>query len=136
MSGKKIIGTHNGLSRIKTFSIEEVFGWIKESANRKIYWEENGFVIKNSMLYRARIYQEKGISCISCGLQGSFFAFEKDRGGGLHLDLYGKNDEEDVMLTIDHIVPSSKGGKNDKSNLQTMCKICNERKADSFAIDN
>jgi len=34
-------------------------------------------------------------------------------------------------LTIDHILPKSKGGGNKMSNLQILCKICNEIKADS-----
>ena len=49
---------------------------------------------------------------------------------GLHLDLYGFIDEEEVLMTIDHIVPKSKGGINENINYQTMCKICNEMKAD------
>jgi 5-methylcytosine-specific restriction endonuclease McrA len=34
-------------------------------------------------------------------------------------------------LTIDHVVPRSKGGTDDRSNLQTLCRPCNEKKADS-----
>ena len=130
MEREKIKGTHNGLTRIMEFTIAEVMGWV-EDKDTKVYWEENGFSIKSRMLYRARIYADKGMNCVSCGLEGLYFALEKDKGGGMHLDLYGKNEKEDVMLTIDHIVPSSKGGKNNIDNFQTMCKICNELKADS-----
>lgn len=123
----KIIPTHNGLIRLKTISIEEVFEWIEKNP-RRIYWERGDYVINCK---RAKVFHKKGLVCVNCGVEGKFFALEKDRGGGIHLDLYGLIDEEEVLITIDHIVPKSKGGVNKIINFQTMCKLCNEMKADS-----
>ena len=37
-------------------------------------------------------------------------------------------------LTLDHVVPKSKGGKSTWNNLVTACKPCNARKGD-FSLD-
>lgn len=36
-------------------------------------------------------------------------------------------------MTIDHIIPKSKGGVNDYSNYQMLCSACNQKKADNIS---
>lgn len=128
MLKKQIIPTHNGLERLKIFSIADIFDWIIKNPSR-IYMEIDDYKIN---LKRAKIFYKKGIICVNCGVSGLFFALEKDKGGGIHLDLYGLIDNEEVLLTIDHIIPKSKGGSNTYINFQIMCKLCNELKADNI----
>ena len=46
--------------------------------------------------------------------------------------LCGKSAEDGVQLEVDHIVPVSKGGKTEISNLQTLCMACNRGKRDKY----
>lgn len=41
---------------------------------------------------------------------------------------YCSKEEESRVLTIDHVIPRSKGGKNTWKNLVTACKKCNQKK--------
>ena len=47
----------------------------------------------------------------------------------------GRTAANDVILHVDHIVPRSKGGKNDLDNYQTLCHICNIGKGNKDETD-
>ena len=96
MNKDKIIPTHNGLERIRTYTIEEVFKWIDDNP-RKTYWEDGEYRIK---MTRAKIFKKKGLICSTCGLEGLYFILEKDKGGGIHLDLYGLENEVEILIQV------------------------------------
>lgn len=60
--------------------------------------------VRNIRVNRNRIYRRDGGECVYCG--------------------------STKQLTLDHVIPKSKGGKNTWSNLVTCCHKCNLYKAD------
>ena len=83
---------------------------------------------------RYLVFFEKGMTCVSCGIQGRFFAKERSpTDKRYHLNLYAVNDKgEEVLMTKDHIIPVSLGGRNTLDNLQCMCAPCNKAKGNQM----
>lgn len=77
-----------------------------------------------------KLFKYKGIHCVVCGLEGSFFAKERKMLENCwHLQLYGVKNGKEIMFTKDHIKARSMGGKDSIDNLQVMCSDCNQTKA-------
>lgn len=73
------------------------------------------------------------VSCVSCGLVGEIFYFEKCTPNERpHLNLYGRRDGKEVLITKDHIIPKSRGGEDYLTNYQTMCINCNRAKGNKI----
>lgn len=73
----------------------------------------------------------KGTKCCKCGAEGKYFVLEKLKKN-YKFHLYTVKNGKEVLITIDHIIPKSKGGGNNLSNLQPMCEDCNIEKGDSY----
>lgn len=129
--GKQMIGT---TWRKSVHGIEEV----REALGEKLFIKGrdgdckvnfHGDMIRaNSQRYQT--FLTKGTRCAKCGLGGKFFAKEKKIWEkSFHLEFYGIDENgEEVLMTKDHIIPRSLGGKNSVDNYQTMCTRCNMKK--------
>lgn len=122
--------SNHGYIIYKKYTIDEIKKSIEEGIlPDKILYHERDY--KDS-LRRVNIMLElikrDGNKCVQCNIIPEYFALGKDKIGRWHLDLYSDVGNESHMLTIDHIYPKSKGGKNEIENYQLMCKICNEDK--------
>jgi 5-methylcytosine-specific restriction endonuclease McrA len=75
-----------------------------------------------------------GYKCIECGIEGQFWALERfEKENRYHLNLYAIDENgKEVLMTKDHIVPKSLGGKDELENYQPMCCTCNEKKGNSY----
>jgi 5-methylcytosine-specific restriction endonuclease McrA len=83
---------------------------------------------------RYKLFKRVGCTCISCGIHGSFFRKERHKHDIMfHFNLYAiDNNGNEILMTKDHIIPKSKGGKNNLSNYQVMCVICNNNKGNQL----
>jgi hypothetical protein len=69
----------------------------------------------------------KSCVCCCCGIVGSRMLLDTPREGSgcAHFNLYAEWNGELVLMTRDHILPRSKGGKDTIANMRTMCTTCN-----------
>lgn len=121
-------GTHRGLERKSIHSVKEVFAAVRAAAGAPNFVVDGDAISPDS---KYALFLLAGTRCRHCGIRGVFFA--KERWPGVsqwHLNLYGVDSETgaEVVMTKDHVVPRSLGGTASLSNLQPLCKPCNERK--------
>lgn len=96
---------------------------------------ENGktyFIKMNS--HRYQCFKNSGLKCVKCGIEGKFFAMERgSKCKAYHFNLYAIDENgKEVLMTKDHIIPKSRGGKCSISNYQTMCYPCNQAKGNKL----
>lgn len=117
---------------IRKFDAEEILSLVRAGVQSiKIKHQGVGYEIRlNKRRYMVFANNPK---CCVCSLAGSQVRIEKQPSDKTpHLNLYGVDQKGSlILMTQDHILPKSHGGSDDFDNLQTMCVICNNLKANS-----
>lgn len=100
---------------------------------KKEFKNNKGEVFNVKLSSTRLIVFKKNKTCACCGIEGSIFLLERStKFENPHFNLYAKIGDELILMTKDHIVPSSQGGKDSLDNLQTMCSKCNQLKGNLF----
>ena len=115
------------------FGIYQVLSKI-QPADQKVRIEfetEHGPILVWMNSQRYHVFRTS-LKCVECGIRGQYFALEREEKHAPnigHFNLYAVDHSgQEVLMTKDHIVPRSKGGRNWLSNYQTMCATCNTKK--------
>jgi len=96
--------------------------------------EYDGDLIKMDS-QRYYVFRES-LNCHYCGIEGVKFCKERTRFSdpkrvnttNFHFNLYAIKEGEDILMTKDHVIPRSEGGRDVVSNYVTCCTKCNNEK--------
>ena len=122
----------SSVQTLAKYKAKEILEKVDNDATFEVKVDGRKIIVKLSSL-RLRTFQ-KSQTCVCCGRVGNVLGLDLPKGHTRpHFNLYcdrPENGENMILMTKDHIIPKSKGGKNHISNMQTMCCHCNRRKAD------
>lgn len=116
------------LIHLGEFDLDEVMPYISEHEIKRDYYvgEKKYSVRMNSDRYF--VFKDNP-ECVACGLVGTKMILDLNPGDqSPHFNLYAEEDGRYVLMTKDHWVAKALGGKDESSNYQTMCSICNNLK--------
>jgi 5-methylcytosine-specific restriction endonuclease McrA len=97
----KNINLSGGRKRAYAYLVKNYWDPEKKQSRQKVI-HYLGKVEGMTQIYAKEIFDKDGGMCRNCGSWDD--------------------------LTIDHIIPLTKGGTNDVDNLQTLCRKCNQKK--------
>jgi len=123
--------------RLGTVKIDEVLDFVPIGKNSKLPSKKDFFKKSIKLTsHRYKVYATKGIQCAHCGIIGLYFALEQSaaqKTNKYHFNLYAVDQQgNEVMLTVDHIIPKAKGGSDTLDNKQCLCFKCNNKKGDKL----
>lgn len=134
---KNILVVHKACIHLGSFDPESILEEIEPDAEPLFLWIDGVRTKVNRKSLRLQCFKRSTV-CVGCGRIGTVMSLDKFKAKSkipsAHFNLYAEEpDGRFVMMTKDHIIPKSKGGaKLWIGNLQTMCEICNAKKADKI----
>ena len=99
---------------------------------KKVKNKEGQVFDVNVTSLRLATFKTKGLNCCYCGRTATHFQLDeiynnnKTPKGKPHLNLYSG----DMLMTKEHIIPKSSGGKDHLDNMETCCEECNQLRSD------
>jgi 5-methylcytosine-specific restriction endonuclease McrA len=126
-------GRQKSYKRLADFKPEEVLPLTSSgAAPREFVIRGEAFKVKMASARYSCF--KKSLACVTCGIVGTKMILELPPNTNIpHFNLYAVDDQQQlILMTKDHIIPKSRGGKDSLRNFQTMCTICNCEKADKI----
>lgn len=132
------------MDSIKRYPIDLVFTILgEENLATECYSKsckstENQITVDGYNVYtrslRYMTFYQKGCKCCVCGKEGTHFTLDSgaDNPDRKHFNLRA---DDGTLMTRDHIIPKSRGGREHISNMQTMCVDCNKAKGNHMEGD-
>ncbi|RDJ35062.1 MAG: hypothetical protein DWQ19_09510 [Crenarchaeota archaeon] len=117
------------LETLAEFTLEDIFDRLTTEESRLPFEVDDSVYNVRMNSHRYFFFKQNHI-CVACGLAGEKFLLQQNPcDKSPHFNLYGVENDELILMTKDHVLPKSKGGKNSHDNYVTMCIICNNLKA-------
>ena len=132
------------MDSIKRYPIDLVFTILGEENlatdcySKSCKSAENQITVDGYNVYtrslRYMTFYQKGCKCCVCGKEGTHFTLDSgaDNPDRKHFNLRA---DDGTLMTRDHIIPKSRGGREHISNMQTMCVDCNKAKGNHMEGD-
>ena len=89
---------------------------------------------KGRLEYLAALPERQKFIAQQRNLMSASMRYEVLRRDSFRCQLCGASASDGVLLHVDHIIPVSKGGKTEFSNLRTLCDRCNLGKGDKIEV--
>jgi len=126
-----MIGTHShGFDHIAEYPLMDI---LRNNHPRTVFANGTFYEVKRKTK-RNRVLRSNNCRCHCCGIAGTHAILDVDRipSRTASFNIYAERNGQLLRMTIDHIIPVSKGGPNTRANMQLLCERCNRVKDDKL----